>query len=170
MKFDGHSEFLKAAPKRLKDARELLEAPSLDPNAADATYRHLCGAYYLAGYAVECVLKAYIILLLDSRIAEPVARWSHVLQHLAGQPAWADLAGKHSHDLGRLLAVSGLGTAIDQDEQAKRTRGACGKWDYNVRYQPRPMIDRARVEAFVGACSTIYHWVRARLPFREGSD
>jgi hypothetical protein len=166
MKFDGHSELLKAAPKRLRDAQELLEAPSRDPRAADAAYRHLCAAHYLAGYAVECALKTYVILLLDSRLPDHVTRWSHVVQHFAERRV-TDLSGRHSHDLGRLLAVSGLSAAVDQDEQAKQTWGMCGKWDYNVRYRPQPLTDRARVEAFVEACSTIYRWIRARLPFSD---
>jgi hypothetical protein len=165
MRYDGLSELLKAAPKRLADARELLERPSLNPHTSDAGYRHLCGAYYFAGYAVECALKAYIILLLDSRRSERVSRWYQVVESLAALPGGTNLGGKHSHDLSRLLAVSELEGAVDRDEQAKRTWGTCSKWDYNVRYRPDHMLERTRVAEFVEACSATYHWVRARLPF-----
>src|SRR4051794_32059413 len=58
---DRLSDFVKSAPRRLKDAEELIEHPTADPQRSDADRRHLRGAMYLAGYAVECLLKAYLI-------------------------------------------------------------------------------------------------------------
>src|SRR5438270_7888255 len=55
------SDYIKCAPRRLKDAEELLELPTADPQRSDADRRHLRGSMYLAGYAVECLLKAYLI-------------------------------------------------------------------------------------------------------------
>jgi len=167
VKYDGYSELFKAAPKRLCDAQELLEAPTREPNTGDASYRHLCAAQYLAGYAVECVLKTYIILYIDARSKEHVVRWSQAVQHLASQSAVEPVDGRHGHNLGRLLAASGLGPQLEQDALANAAWSDCAKWDYNTRYQPRPMTDRTRVEAFVGACGTVFHWVRARLPFND---
>ncbi len=55
------ADFIKSAARRLKDAEELMENPTVDSNRSDAICRHNRGAKYLAGYAVECTLKAYLI-------------------------------------------------------------------------------------------------------------
>jgi hypothetical protein len=164
VKYDGHSELLKAAPKRLKDALELLEQPSRDKNGSDADYRHLCAAHYLAGYAVECALKVYIILLLDSRTARRFARWSDVIDHFGTKGQ--DLGGKRSHSLAQLRVIAELEPEMDADQVMKQAWGICSKWDYNVRYKPDFMTNRQSVTQFVEACGTAYDWVRTRIPFR----
>ena len=121
MKYDGHSELVKAAPKRLKDALELLEQPSRDKNGSDADYRHLCGAYYLAGYAVECALKVYIILLLDERNSARFAKWSDVIKHFQASSGQVNLTGAESHRLRRLCAIAELEPQIDSDQAMKET-------------------------------------------------
>jgi hypothetical protein len=55
------SDYVKSAARRLKDAEELLQPPNADPQRSDADRRDLRGAMYLAGYAVESLLKAYLI-------------------------------------------------------------------------------------------------------------
>lgn len=166
MQYDGRSELLKAAPKRLDDAWELLEAPTRNPERSDADYRHLCAAYYLAGYAVECVLKAYVILLLDGRGSERIARWSQVIAHVEAAGGGPDLTGRHSHRLNRLLIVSELEAQLGSDLQARHDWGICGTWDYAARYMPEHMRDREGIERFVAACDHLFHWVERRLPGR----
>jgi len=58
---DRLSDFVKSGPRRVKDAEELMATPSMDNQRSDAPTRHLRGAMYLAGYGVECLLKAYLI-------------------------------------------------------------------------------------------------------------
>ena len=58
---DTIQDYRHSAARRLEDARELLEPPTLDPQRSDADRRHLRGAMCLAGYAVECLVKAYFI-------------------------------------------------------------------------------------------------------------
>jgi len=164
VKYDGHSELLKAAPKRLNDARELLEQPSRNAHQSDAGYRHLCAAHYLAGYAVECALKVYIILLLDSRAARRFARWSDAIDYFGTKGQ--DLRGKRSHSLAQLRVIAELESEMDADEPMKQAWGICSKWDYNVRYRPDFMANRQSVTQFVEACGTAYDWVSARIPFR----
>ena len=53
--------YQRSATRRLEDTRELLEPPTLDAQRSDADRRHLRGAMYLAGYAAECLVKAYLI-------------------------------------------------------------------------------------------------------------
>ncbi len=165
MKYDGYSELLKAAPKRLRDAWELLEQPTREAHLSDAAYRHLCGAYYLAGYAVECVLKVYIILLLDPRTDGGLRRWGDVVRYLQSVPGGPDVGGGGSHDLERLATLAELVPAIQSDAGMSEAWALCLKWDYNVRYSPEYMVDRSGTSEFLQACQTAYDWVRSRLPF-----
>ena len=64
--YDGISQCRKAAIRRLRDAKELLQPSSLDSLEQGASTRHLRASIYLAGYAIECILKAYSI----SRVAK----------------------------------------------------------------------------------------------------
>src|SRR5260370_26262619 len=69
-------ELQRLAKERISDAKVLLAA------------RHWSAAYYLAGYAVECALKACIDKLMkseefpDRNFAEKC--WTHNLPHLLG--------------------------------------------------------------------------------------
>jgi len=103
--FDGKTELLRAGPKRLADAWELLEEPTRGPRDSGLHRRHLCGACYLAGYAVECILKVYIIGELGARRGTRVVRWSHVVQHYS---TGVSLRGADSHSLPRLLKLTEL--------------------------------------------------------------
>ncbi len=119
------SDFIKIGQQRLKDAEELMEKPTADFRRSDAESRHLRGAMYLAGYAVECLLKAYLIdqercvSLADTQIKintrclslgqEPVRRIAttsagHDIYYLAGL---TDISYRHEYDpqlWGRLSA------------------------------------------------------------------
>ena len=163
MQYDGHSELWKAAHGRLNDAWELMERPTRDPERSDAEHRHLCGALYLAGYAVECVLKVYVILLLDARIAPPVRRWSEALRHLGERDDVPDLSGARSHNLRHLLVASELEPQLSGDRDLNRVWGVCSKWDYNIRYAPHLRLKRAAVEERIQACDTVFNWVKARV-------
>ncbi len=108
LEYDGISELIKAAPRRLADARELLEQPSRNPNGSDAAFRHQCGSIYLAGYAVECLLKAYIIDRTDAVRRTKTQTWSEVLAYRRKTGKKPDLSGAKSHDLGLLLRACDL--------------------------------------------------------------
>ena len=70
----NRTELQRLANERISDAKVLLAA------------RHWSGAYYVAGYAVECALKACIAKLMkseefpDKRFAEKC--WTHKLTQL----------------------------------------------------------------------------------------
>lgn len=72
----NRADFQRLANERISDAKVLLAA------------RHWSAAYYLAGYAVECVLKACIAKLMkpeefpDRAFAEKC--WTHNLPQLLG--------------------------------------------------------------------------------------
>jgi hypothetical protein len=67
VRFDSLADFVKSGPRRLRDAEELLETPTLFPHEAGSASRHLRGAMYLAGYGVECLVKACIIARAGER-------------------------------------------------------------------------------------------------------
>lgn len=163
LQYDGISELVKAAPKRLADARELLEQPTWEPNRSDAGYRHLCAARYLAGYAVECALKAVIIERTEWRRKQWTKTWTEVLDSRQTQGLEPDLSGSRSHSLQLLLNVSGLSEDLDRNEEMKRSWGTCCKWSPALRYQPDHVTDRGSATEMVEACERVYQWLKSQL-------
>jgi len=76
----NRTDFQQLAELRLKEAKALLAADFPD------------GAYYLAGYSVECALKAYIA--------------KRTREH--DFPEKKLVIDSHTHDLGKLLDLAGL--------------------------------------------------------------
>lgn len=72
-------DFQRVARERLEDAARLLEA------------ERWAGAYYLAGYAIECALKARVSKLTQAETFPP-----------------RDTKFHYSHDLNKLLTIGGL--------------------------------------------------------------
>jgi HEPN domain-containing protein len=79
------------AGERLREARALLRV------------RCWSGAYYLAGYAVECGLKACVIKYLMTTDQFPERKFS--------EQCW-------THDLERLIVLAGLQGSLDADAAA----------------------------------------------------
>src|SRR5687767_1478938 len=113
---DGASEYRRVAHHRLNDAQELLEQPSRSVKLGDPASRHLRGAMYLAGYAVECILKAYIIAQSACRTLSDV------------DPNLTKAAG---HNLDQLLVRSGLGDSLGDHVSDWRL---CRTWTPDWRY------------------------------------
>jgi len=121
--FDRTTDYVKAGPRRLADALELLEQPSRDPEGSDAAHRNLRGAAYLAGYAVECALKACIISQTPGCV-----RFADALRVRSRQGAPSDLEGRRAHNIRLLLHVTDLEGAIEADYELRRSWGVCLKW------------------------------------------
>jgi HEPN domain-containing protein len=85
------AKWQRLAQERLLDAKALLQA------------KRWTGAYYLAGYAVECGLKSCIIAFLMKTDQFPERRFS--------EQCW-------THDLERLLGLAGLEAVLDTDMAA----------------------------------------------------
>jgi len=83
----NRTDFHQLAELRLKEARALLAADFPE------------GAYYLAGYAVECALKACIA--------------KRTREH--DFPEKKLVIDSHTHDLGRLLDLAGLSDLLKKD-------------------------------------------------------
>lgn len=81
----NRAELHQLAKDRIRDAKTLLAA------------RRWSGAYYLAGYAVECALKACVIVHLMKTDLFPERRFS--------EQCW-------THNLAQLLGLAGLEAAF----------------------------------------------------------
>jgi HEPN domain-containing protein len=107
------------ARERLKDARILLR------------HRNWSGAYYLAGYAIECGLKACI--------AKRVRRFDF--------PDKRTVTDSHTHDLEQLVRVAGLRQQLSQDMASSKPLelnwAVVKDWAESARYE----LDTSQAEA-----------------------
>jgi HEPN domain-containing protein len=101
---------------RLKEAKALLAAGFPE------------GAYYLAGYAVECALKACI------------ARKTQEFDF----PERKRVNDSHTHDLGKLLVLAGL----SEDLQLEFAGDAAMEWRWGI---VRDWSEESRYEMFQGS-------------------
>lgn len=104
-------DFQKISEIRIRESKALLDAGFPD------------GAYYLAGYAVECALKACIA--------------KRTLEHDFPDK---DLANKsHTHDLGKLMQLAELKDELDHAAQInsplEANRTIVQSWSETSRYQ-----------------------------------
>jgi HEPN domain-containing protein len=106
-------DFQQLAELRLKEAKALLAADFPD------------GAYYLAGYAVECALKACI------------ARKTQEFDF----PEKKRVNDSHTHDLGKLLMLAGL----SEDLQCEFAADAAMEWRWGI---VRDWSEESRYEIF----------------------
>jgi HEPN domain-containing protein len=125
-----------AAHQRFEDAQILF---SYDRNT---------GAVYLAGYGVECILKALIVASV------PATRERDVLD---------TFSGKQGHDLERLRSTyqreSGL--AIGREMVVHLAR--VSTWSTDLRYKPG-LTPRKDAEEFLTAARAVMDWATRRLP------
>lgn len=154
--YDGISQYRKATVRRLRDAEELLEPPSLVPQEQGAEDRHLRAAVYLAGYAIECILKVYII----SRVPNAVSLAGAIEDRRATGEQIPNILGAEGHRLALLLSLTDLETYL-VDEERKKDWSICVKWKSTWRYDPNPPTDNAR--EFVSAVRRIYRWVKRQI-------
>jgi HEPN domain-containing protein len=100
------------AEKRLKDAQVLYGNGRFD------------GAYYLAGYAVECALKACIAKKTKRHDFPPDKKLTEKI---------------YTHDLSRLLETAGLAPSLEHEFQGDRALevkwGIVRDWSERSRYE-----------------------------------
>jgi HEPN domain-containing protein len=130
--------FQQLAALRLREAKLLLSASAPD------------GAYYLAGYAVECALKACI------------AKFTQ--QHDFPDKARANRS--HTHNLKDLIGVAGLEDAhfeaMRQYEFSRRW-DIVAQWNEGSRYQDKSAHDAmALIEAIENRRYGILQWLKKR--------
>jgi hypothetical protein len=122
----------------------------------------LAAARYLAGYAVECILKVYIINRATTTDGDPAETWSQVLEARQASGATPNLSGAKAHSLPSLLNATDLPSGLLTDPPMTDAWDEVKKWDYAQRYMGQPIRDRAATESFVQNCGQLHSWIQAR--------
>jgi hypothetical protein len=114
----------------------------------------------LAGYAVECGLKAFLIRRLEAR---------HISARNLLDVAWA--LGFHkderrfcTHDLEFLRDECGLHALMEGDPPAREDFMICLKWKPGWRYRSGRVETGVEPREFVDAMARVYRWVERQAP------
>jgi len=102
-------DFLMREPPVTRQQLQRLADLRTQDAAALVKTRRLQGAYYLAGYAVECALKACIAKETKRHEFPPKAKY---------------VQGVYTHDLESLLKHAGLEKALENDSKTNATLAA----------------------------------------------
>jgi HEPN domain-containing protein len=127
--------FFRAAEQRLEEAQFLLEYGD-----------YTTAAVYLAGYAVECMLKALILA------SEPESRHPQTMKSFRG------VLGHNFHWLRGQLAKRHVPLSAKIGKSLKEVNG----WTTNLRYDPATH-KRADAEEFLATVEQIILWVQGKL-------
>jgi hypothetical protein len=112
--------------------------------------RKLQGAYYLAGYSIECALKACI--------SKETKRHEFPPKHKYVQSVY-------SHDLNNLLRLAGLDEELENDMKANAALGVnwgvVKEWTEESRYIPSGLKGRD-IYAALGGPNGVLTWIKQR--------
>ena len=144
--FDGVTEQRRAAFKRLADAEALLAEEKSERWRCEKGL-HARGAMYLAGYAIECKLKAIAMELHRCRTLAMLAKkwgvddrdvYTHGLEALGQRlPFWTNL----------------LRSSVRDD-----FLGQVRLWRPSWRYDPQDWLN-SKALAFTRSVRRVYHWL-----------
>jgi len=148
---ETEADFRQVAPTHLANAFRLLERPLSDLCPCTRCEVHIAGAMYLAGYAVECIVKAYVTRSLGKTY------WDEVVRELNRRGV--DVKGGRGHDLPALLNASGLHLSMPHTIAADYA--ACSTWSPEWRYRQGTATHTTGVQ-FVQAAERVYRWVLAQ--------
>jgi hypothetical protein len=131
--------FIQLAELRLKEAR-LLQANGLPS-----------GAYYLAGYAIECALKAFIAAGFRANEIPDKARVNSI----------------YTHNLRDLLSLAGLKSPLEDDmnenSELRENWATISKWSEHARYDVWTSAAAATMLEAVGAADKgLLQWLQKR--------
>ncbi|MDM8522976.1 hypothetical protein QUF80_06340 [Desulfococcaceae bacterium HSG8] len=134
--FSGRTSQAKAGLKRLKDAKTLRDRES---------WR---GSMYLAGYYIECKLKARFMEMYDIWTLEEL---ESKLSQRAGKPVSA-----FTHSIEVLMTHTGALNRMDNN--TRRYFAKCNQWKTDWRYDPgNGTMDEC--ETFIEAVETLGHFI-----------
>ena len=126
-------DFEQLADVRIEEAKILLDQGKFD------------GAYYLAGYAIECALKACIAKLTNQHDFPPDKKF---------------VAGCYTHDIDNLVNKAGLETQRDMDARADKDLAyhwqLVKDWSEESRYNRQKQTD---AESLYAAITDVNHGV-----------
>lgn len=127
--------FYRCALLRYEEARVLLREG------------HATGAVYLAGYGVECILKALILETVPASKRKVV---------------YLTFRGNHAHSFEWLRTLYIVNGGVQFSKETVRHFRLVSDWDTNMRYSPR--TTRAReAKAFIEATTSIIKWAQGRM-------
>jgi hypothetical protein len=137
----NRTDLQELADVRLAEAKALL---GLTPPFPDA-------AYYLAGYAVECALKACIC-------------------RLNNQDEWPEktfVNDCHTHDILKLVRLAGLETTRAADTAANAALGTnwstVKDWNERCRYERHSQVKaQTMIDAITDNADGVLPWIKAR--------
>ncbi len=134
--FSGRTSQAKAGLKRLKDAKRLRDSSG---------WR---GSMYLAGYYVECKLKARLMEIYDIWTLEEL---ENKLSQRAGKSVKA-----FTHNIEVLITHTGVLKRMDSN--ARRSFAKCNQWKTDWRYDPDNGT-KDECETFIEAVETLGHFI-----------
>jgi hypothetical protein len=137
----NRADLQQLADLRIAEAHALLTLPVPMPD----------GAYYLAGYAVECALKACIAKGYGSE------EW----------PERQFVVDCHTHEILKLARLAGMETARAADAAANPNLGTnwsiVQDWSERSRYERHSLAKAQRLyEAITHATDGVLPWIKAR--------
>ncbi|MBD2756401.1 hypothetical protein [Spirosoma validum] len=143
-------EFQELAVLRLDEANILL------------TQNYPDGAFYLAGYAVECALKSAICKTLNiDDFFDTYSSKAH------GAKVKDDIVQKFkTHDYGTLLVLSGLYFKLETAITADIPLGDAWtiirtlSWTEQYRYETSVRKEQAAVQSFIDSVNIFLQWIR----------
>ena len=142
--YDGISEQSRASGQRLADARALLDADR---------WR---GSMYMAGYAVECLLKTKLMKMFDCRNLKELELG------LKDRGIMATRDTIFTNQLEVLLRWCDGTERLRQDRALWRSFNLSNRWITGWCYSP-DQADRDEAEAFLEATEDILKWAESNL-------
>ena len=131
----NRADFQQLADVRIAEAQALLAIPLPD------------GAYYLAGYAVECALKACISASFG------LHEW----------PEKNRVNDCHTHDLQKLLNLARLHDDLNADVAIKQNFAVVKDWNEQCRYERHPQAKaQAMIDAITNPTNGVLQWIKDR--------
>src|SRR5947207_1147458 len=133
------------------ELRQLAEDRILDAQAL-LTAQRWSGAYYVAGYAVECALKACIARLTAEHDFPPKLKF---------------VQDCYTHELVKLVQAANLKTDLDNDTTANPILsgywGVAKDWTEASRYDQKTQLQAERLfEAITNHPNGVLPWIRIR--------
>jgi hypothetical protein len=141
------SEQRKAAIKRLRDARFLINQQEVQ-SWRDQAGKHARGAMYLAGYAIECKLKAIAMETFRCRTLEELRIKLRI-----------DERDIYTHGLELLATRLRLSSRL-RKSRVWRDFGEVNRWRPSWRYDPKDWNNGLALE-FLEAVERVYYWLES---------
>lgn len=161
-RLETRPQYVFAAQQQLADAAELLQHPTLDAFDGSAHSRHLAGAMYLAGYAVECSLKEYLLRKYEVMVT-PAPGASVTLDEIL--PYIQADTGMDLHRTLHSLSDLWLASGLDgRDMTMTQNLGLCAIWRVEWRYSPPAGKARQDAEQFQSAADNLVAWISGQKP------